>query len=363
MSFWQGKRVLVTGHTGFKGAWLSLWLMRAGARVIGLSLPENGPALFYQLGIAPDMEHRIGDIRDPVGVSRAVADAAPDVVFHLAAQSLVLHGYRDPVETWSTNVMGTVHLLEALRALGKPCAAVLVTTDKVYENREWEFGYRESDPLGGHDPYSSSKAAAELAIACWRNSYLNGASPIPNCVRIASARAGNVIGGGDWAENRIVPDMVRALGAGQPVRMRNPNAVRPWQHILEPLSGYILLARRLSESADPRFQTAFNFGPAADAERTVAELVDECLRYWPGLREDVPAPGPYEAKPHESGRLALSIDRARARLGWSPRWDFARTARETMAWYRAAGHSGPGELRELSLQSIRAYEGQADATA
>jgi CDP-glucose 4,6-dehydratase len=349
VSFWRGRRVLITGHTGFKGAWLSLWLVNAGARVTGLALPpDTSPSLFDQLGLAGELDHRIGDIRDPGAVAAVVAEVSPDAVFHLAAQSLVLRGYREPVATWATNVMGTVHVLEALRALDKPCAAVLVTTDKVYQNQEWEFGYRETDPLGGHDPYSASKAATELAVACWRRSYLNGASP----ARIASARAGNVIGGGDWSENRIVPDMIRALSAGLPIKLRNPRAVRPWQHVLEPLGGYLLLARRLLESDEPRYQDAFNFGPAADAERSVRELVEESLRHWPGSYEDASDPD----TPHEAGRLALSIDRARSRLGWTPRWDFGRSVRETMAWYRAGAEARARELRELSLRAIRDYE-------
>lgn len=351
MSFWQGRRVLITGHTGFKGAWLSLWLLNAGARVTGLALPpDTSPSLFEQLGIAGELDHRVGDIRDAGLVAAVVAEVSPDAVFHLAAQSLVLRGYRVPVETWQTNVMGTVHVLEALRALDKPCAAVLVTTDKVYQNQEWEFGYRESDPLGGHDPYSASKAATEVAISCWRHSYLSGASP----VRIASARAGNVIGGGDWSENRIVPDMVRALSAGRIVKVRNPRAVRPWQHVLEPLGGYLVLAQKLLESDERRYQDAFNFGPAADSERTVRELVEEGLRHWPGSFEDASDPD----MPHEAGRLALSIDRARSRLGWTPRWDFGLTVRETIAWYRAGAEAQSRELRELSLRAIRDYENE-----
>jgi CDP-glucose 4,6-dehydratase len=349
VSFWRGRRVLITGHTGFKGAWLSLWLLNAGARVTGLALPpDTSPSLFDQLGMAGEMDHRIGDIGDAGLVAATVAEVSPDAVFHLAAQSLVLRGYREPADTWATNVMGTVHVLEACRALDKTCAAVLVTTDKVYRNQEWEFGYRESDPLGGHDPYSASKAATELAVACWRMSFLSGASPI----RIASARAGNVIGGGDWSENRIVPDMIRALSAGLPIKLRNPNAVRPWQHVLEPLGGYLLLAQRLLESDEGRYQDAFNFGPSADAERTVRELVEESLRHWPGASEDASDPD----MPHEAGRLALSIERARSRLEWTPRWDFGRSVRETMAWYRAGAEAQPRELRELSLRAIRDYE-------
>jgi CDP-glucose 4,6-dehydratase len=349
VSFWTGKRVLITGHTGFKGSWLSLWLAQHGAHVTGLALPpETTPSLFDQLGLVGEIDHRIGDVCDAGLVAAVVREASPDVVFHLAAQSLVLRGYRTPVETWQTNVMGTINVLEALRVRDKPCAAVLVTTDKVYENREWEFGYRESDPLGGHDPYSASKAGAEIAIASWRSSYFHGASP----VRIASVRAGNVIGGGDWCENRIVPDMIRALSAGQPVRVRNPRAVRPWQHVLEPLGGYLMLGQRLMESDDRRYQDAFNFGPTSEAVRNVRALVEEGLRHWPGVIEDASDPN----QPHEAGQLALSIDRACTRLGWMPRWDFERTVAETMTWYRGALEGDAAGIRERSLASIRAYE-------
>jgi CDP-glucose 4,6-dehydratase len=346
MSFWSGKRVLVTGHTGFKGAWLSLWLTQLGAHVTGLSLPpDTKPALFDLLGLAKDIDHRTGDIRDADLVKRALAEAAPDVVLHLAAQALVLRGYREPLETWHTNVMGTAHVLEAIRALDKPCVAVLITTDKVYQNNEWEFSYRESDRLGGHDPYSASKAASELVISSWRQSYFGPGSP----VRIASARAGNVIGGGDWAENRIIPDLIKAVRDGRPVKLRNPHAVRPWQHVLEPLGGYLLLAQRLAESDRLAYQDSFNFGPAADAERTVGELVKESLQHWPGSVEDVSVPGQL----HEASRLALSIERARSRLGWEPLWNFSRTVQETINWYRDSTTAAP---RELTLRNIRDYE-------
>jgi CDP-glucose 4,6-dehydratase len=354
VNFWRGKRVLITGHTGFKGAWLSLWLLKSGARVTGLALPPpTDPSLFDQLKIHSELEHHIGDIRDQSVVAAAIAAASPDVVFHLAAQSLVLEGYQTPVETWQTNVMGTVHVLEALRAAGKPCAAVLVTTDKVYENREWDFGYRECDPLGGHDPYSASKAAAEIAVSCWRSSYLSGTSPI----RIATARAGNVIGGGDWSQNRIVPDMIRALAAGEPVRLRNPHAVRPWQHVLEPLSGYLTLGRRLIESDDRLYQDAFNFGPTSESVRNVQELVEAGLRHWPGRYEDASN----SVRPHEAGLLGLTIDRARSRLGWIPRWNFDRTVQETMTWYRSAMLSTSPDINAISSRAIADYEAQIEA--
>lgn len=356
MSFWIGKQVLVTGHTGFKGAWLSLWLNLLGARVTGVSLqPDTTPSLFAQLELAALLEHRVLDIRDAEALSRVVRETKPDVVLHLAAQSLVLCGYQSPVETWATNVMGVVHILEAMRGLDKLCAAVIVTTDKIYENNEWEFGYRENDPLGGHDPYSASKAGAEIAVSSWRRSFFPEGSPI----RVATARAGNVIGGGDWAANRIIPDIVRALQAGEPIKLRNPGAIRPWQHVLEPLGGYMRLAQALAESPSPVFGDAFNFGPRADANRTVGDLVNEALRHWPGgIIENAARPGAL----HEAGRLTLTIDRAQQRLGWCPRWDFARSVKETMDWYCQSRALDAPRLRELSLRSIRAFEADEHAT-
>ena len=352
MSFWQGRRVLLTGHTGFKGAWLSLWLQQLGAQVTGLALePETDPALFTQLGLADRMDHHILDVRNAEGVAQLVRAARPDVVLHLAAQPLVLRGYSEPVETWNVNVLGTIHLLEALRSLGSPCAAVMVTTDKVYENREWEFGYREDDTLGGHDPYSASKAAAEIAVSCWRRSFLSDKTQ----VRVATARAGNVIGGGDWSEYRIVPDIARAFGSDKPIEVRNRHATRPWQHVLEPLSGYMRLAQALSQSEDQHLQDAFNFGPEAEASRTVGDLVAECVKHWPGPIEDVSPPN----APHEASNLSLTIDRARERLNWTPRWNVARGVKETMIWYRSAQELDTAGLRELSLGQIRAFEDEA----
>jgi CDP-glucose 4,6-dehydratase len=252
---WRGRRVLITGHTGFKGSWLSHWLLRRGAEVFGLSLaPDTTPALFDQLGLASRLDHQIGDIRTPGLVAARVAEVQPDAIFHLAAQPLVLRSYADPVETWSTNVMGTLHVLEAARAHDRPCALVVITTDKVYENREWPHPYREPDRLGGHDPYSASKAATELVVASHARAFLQGGP-----VRLASARAGNVIGGGDWAENRILPDLARALAAGRPLALRNPGAIRPWQHVLDPLAGYMMLAERMLAGAP--VPDAVNFGP------------------------------------------------------------------------------------------------------
>lgn len=345
-AFWNGKRVLVTGHTGFKGSWLTLWLTTLGARVAGFALePDTTPHLFTQLGLAGGIDHAIGDIRDPRAVEARVAEIGPDVVFHMAAQPLVRRSYAEPALTWQTNVMGTVHLLEALRAIRHPCAVVIVTTDKVYENREWEHAYRETDRLGGVDPYSSSKAACELATDSWRRSFCAGGST----VRIASARAGNVIGGGDWAEDRIVPDIVRAIAAGRPVVVRNAASIRPWQHVLDPLSGYLVLARRLSETADRTLQSAFNFGPDPAAARTVGDLVAEAFVTWPGTATAADA-GPAV---HEAGLLTLATSKARSLLGWSPAWDFSRAVRETMLWYRES--SGGGDPRGLTLGQLGRY--------
>jgi len=344
--FWRGRRVLVTGHTGFKGSWLTLWLSTLGARVAGFALePDTSPSLFGQLGLADAIDHRIGDIRDPRAIADRVAEVRPEVVFHMAAQPLVRRSYAEPVLTWQTNVMGTVHLLEALRPIDRPCAVVIVTTDKVYENREWVHAYRETDRLGGHDPYSSSKAACELATESWRKSFFADRSP----VRIASARAGNVIGGGDWAEDRIVPDMARGLAAGRPVTVRNPASVRPWQHVLDPLSGYVVLARKLFESDDPELQSAFNFGPEAADARTVRDLVHEAFATWPGTA----AWGDAAPAVHEARLLTLATSKARALLGWTPTWGFTQAVAETVRWYRDIhGGGSPAGLAARQLESF-----------
>jgi CDP-glucose 4,6-dehydratase len=340
--FWRGRRVLLTGHTGFKGSWLAFWLLELGAEVTGLALPpEPGPSLFEALGLAERLNHRIGDIRDPVVLRQAVEACRPEVVLHLAAQPLVRRSYGEPVFTWETNVMGTIHLLEALRPLPEPCTAVLITTDKVYRNNEWFYGYRENDPLGGHDPYSSSKAAAELAISSWRSSYCGTLPHQTAHLRVASARAGNVIGGGDWAADRIVPDAMRALAEGRPIGVRNPGATRPWQHVLEPLGGYLLLAERLACADDPGpLASAFNFGPQLEANRSVRELVEQSLRHWPGSWLDQSD----ASSPHEANLLNLVIDKAHHQLGWAPRWPFATTIERTVHWYRQVHETDAGAL-------------------
>ncbi|MCP9825458.1 CDP-glucose 4,6-dehydratase [Synechococcus sp. EJ6-Ellesmere] len=353
-AFWRGRRVLLTGHTGFKGAWLLLWLQELGAQVWCYSLEaEPAPNLFRQLAAERPTQshawhHQVGNLADLAELNALVELCQPEVVLHLAAQPLVRRSYRDPLGTWATNVQGSLHLLEALKPLEHPCAVVMVTTDKVYENREWPHGYRECDRLGGHDPYSASKAAAELAIASWRASFCGTATHQTPHLRIATARAGNVIGGGDWAEDRIVPDAMRALAAGQTIAVRRPKATRPWQHVLEPLGGYLLLAELLAKAGHAH-ASAFNFGPNPEANRSVQELLEEALRHWPGSWSDQSAP----QAPHEAGLLQLEISKARQQLGWQPRWDFATTVVRTVDWYRAV-QEGASPM-ECCLADLEAY--------
>jgi CDP-glucose 4,6-dehydratase len=360
-TIYAGKTVWLSGHTGFKGAWLAHWLRQLGAKVHGFALlPPTTPALFDQLGLARRLDHQVADLRDAATVKESIRAAQPDFVFHLAAQAILRVSYDQPVETWTTNVLGTIHVMEALRGLNKPCAAVLVTTDKCYENREWVHGYREEDPLGGFDPYSASKAGAEIAIASWRRSFFAGAP-----VRLASARAGNVIGGGDWAKDRLVPDCIRALQQGRAIPVRNPAATRPWQHVLEPLSGYLWLAAVLSQPAlrpydKDLFASAFNFGPGLESNRTVAELVAEVLKHWPGCWEDKSDPNAV----HEAKLVKLATDKACHLLGWKSVWGFEQAAAATVAWYRqACGAAGTdaaaSPLDELASRQIEAYQAAA----
>lgn len=348
MDFWRNKRVLVTGHTGFKGAWLCELLLGRGAVVSGLALPpEDGDSLFSGLKLNSKVPGDLIDMRDAERVNEAVATARPEIVLHLAAQSLVRRSYRDPVGTWATNVMGTVHLLEALRNLLAPVTAVIVTTDKVYENHEWPHAYRETDTLGGHDPYSASKAAAELVSASWRRSFGE------DRLKIATARAGNVIGGGDWAEDRLVPDIIRALIARRPIEIRNPRSIRPWQHVLDPLHAYLMLAEKLHGAANGQFETAYNFGPELSDVSSVETLVETILAAWPGKWVDASDPG----AAHEAGRLSLTIEKAKSELGWKPVWPFARSVEMTVDWYRnvAAG----GDPAEICQAQIKAFETDA----
>jgi CDP-glucose 4,6-dehydratase len=351
-SHYQGKRVLVTGHTGFKGSWLCEWLLLLGAEVHGYALPApTQPALFDQLELAGRMRHQIGDIRDAGALRRIIEEIRPDYIFHLAAQPLVRLSYEKPIETYEVNVMGTANLLDALRTADWPCAVVLVTSDKCYENREWIYGYRESDSLGGHDPYSSSKAMAELVTSAYRSSFFRD-----HPVKIASARAGNVIGGGDWAADRIVPDCIRALQQKQAIPVRNKRATRPWQHVLEPLSGYLWLAAQIGamSASNSNLCSAFNFGPGHEANRTVAELVEQILQHWPGRWEDKSDPKAV----HEAQFLQLSSDKANALLHWSPVWTFSSAVEQTTLWYGKVS-DGSIPAAQMTVGQIQSYSAAA----
>ena len=344
----NGRCVLVTGHTGFKGSWLTAWLNTLGARVVGLALdPPTQPSHFAAAHMAKGLLDLRVDVRDAQAVRDVVAQFQPDFVFHLAAQALVRRSYDDPLETWQTNVMGTLHVMEALRALDKPCAAVIITSDKCYDNVEWVWGYRETDALGGPDPYSASKGAAELVIRSHVKSYF----PAGSKVRIASARAGNVIGGGDWASDRIVPDCVRAWSKGDVVQLRNPHATRPWQHVLEPLGGYLALAAALA-SQPTLHGEAFNFGPPAQQNHSVLLLVEQMARHWDQVRwEDVSqsAKGPYE-----SGLLKLNCDKALQQLQWRAVMGFEDTVRMTAQWY-GAYYRDPEQITRVTAAQVLAY--------
>jgi CDP-glucose 4,6-dehydratase len=343
------KTVLITGHTGFKGAWLAAWLKQLGANVIGIALdPPTVPSHFGAENLAHGITDLRIDIRDRDAVEDAIVTAQPDFVFHLAAQALVRRSYDDPIETWQTNVMGTLHVLEALRKLGKPCAAVIITSDKCYDNLEWVWGYRETDAMGGPDPYSASKGAAELAIRSHIKSYFPKAT---SKVRIASARAGNVIGGGDWAADRIVPDCVKAWATDNVVLLRNPHSTRPWQHVLEPLSGYLSLAVALSQRPELHGEP-FNFGPQAQQAHSVLELVREMAMHWDQVRwEDVSQSA---AGPYESGLLKLNCDKALHFLRWHAVMVFEDTVRMTAEWYRAY-YQQPNQIADTTRSQIEAY--------
>jgi len=348
--FWRGRRVLVTGHTGFKGSWLSLWLEELGAEVTGFALnPPTNPNLFEVAGVAVGMCSVIGDVRDPQALERAVQDAAPEVVIHMAAQPLVRYSYTHPVETYHTNVMGTVHLLDALRRCASVRAVVSVTSDKCYENREWVWGYRENEAMGGFDPYSNSKGCAELVTAAFRNSYFPPRDYSRHKVGVGSGRAGNVIGGGDWALDRLIPDIVRAIVAGEAVRIRSPHAIRPWQHVLEPLSGYLVLAERLYEQG-AAFAEGWNFGPANQDARPVQWIVERLTQLWgEGSRWELDGAD----HPHEAHYLKLDCSKARMSLGWRPRWDLEKTLARIVEWHKA--HVAGGDMREITLGQIRDY--------
>lgn len=351
-SFWRGKRVLLTGHTGFKGAWLALWLQRLGAQVTGLALaPATTPALFTLAGVAQGMDSHVCDVRDAAAVAAAVRAAQPDVLLHLAAQALVRPGYAAPLDTFATNVMGTAHVLDALRGLDSVRVAVVVTTDKVYRNREWAYPYREDDALGGHDPYSASKAAAELVAASYRDSFL-----AVQGVAVATARAGNVIGGGDWAEDRLIPDAVRAWEQGATLHIRHPQATRPWQHVLEPLAAYLRLAEVLWQR--PQRAGAYNFGPLPHEAATVQHVIELASDAYPASATS------YEKNsnhPHEANWLALETAHARSTLGVQARWPLATAVARTMEWYHAQQHGA--DALALCHADIDAYTAAADIAA
>ena len=351
----RGKSVLVTGHTGFKGSWLTLWLHDLGARVTGYSLaPPTSPSNFVVSHVDElAAENLPADIRDVSRVAAVIDKAQPDVIFHLAAQTIVRESYLTPRETFETNVMGTINVLEAVRRRGRPCVVVVVTSDKCYENREQTAGYRETDPLGGHDPYSASKGAAEIAVAAYRASFFPPERVGVHRVKLATARAGNVIGGGDWAKDRIIVDAVTYLARREPVPVRNPRAVRPWQHVLEPLSGYLLLAAKMLASEDPELCSAWNFGPAGEPA-TVQNLVERFCAAWGGGQwKDAGDP----AHPPETHTLQVNIEKAAAKLGWRPRWDLAQTVAKTAAWYRVYYDHPEQSMRPLCLADITAYSG------
>lgn len=349
-AFWKGKRVLLTGHTGFKGSWLSLWLQSMGVQVIGYSLtPPNNPSLFDVAEVGKGMTSIIGDIRDLEHLRAVFAEHQPEIVIHMAAQALVRYSYVNPIDTYSTNVMGTVHVLEAARLTKRVRTIVNVTSDKCYENKEWTWGYRENEPMGGYDPYSSSKGCAELVTVAYRNSYFNPDKYGEHGVAIASGRAGNVIGGGDWAEDRLIPDIMRAIAQGKPVHIRNPHAIRPWQHVLEPLSGYLMLAQKLYEEG-ASYAEGWNFGPSDEDAKPVQWIVEKFTQSWGEGASWKLDDGNH---PHEAHYLKLDCSKAKARLGWHPRWHLEETLSAIVDWHQAYQNSE--NMREKTLQQIAKY--------
>ena len=351
-SFWKGKRVFLTGHTGFKGGWLSLWLTSMGAKVTGYALAANTAPNFYEVAkVQEDLESsNIADIRDLDILQKAMVKAQPEIVIHMAAQPLVRYSYANPVETYATNVMGTVHVLESIRALDCVRVAVIVTTDKCYENKEWAWGYRENEPMGGHDPYSNSKGCAELVTSAYRQSYFSPGQYEKHRVAIASARAGNVIGGGDWSEDRLIPDAIKAFDANQPLMIRNPLATRPWQHVLEPLSGYLVLAQALYEQG-AQFDGGWNFGPRDEDARAVQDVIDLLIKGWVSTatwQQDT------SEQPHEAHSLKLDCSKARQYLKWIPKWSLEDAVLKIANWHKAL--SDGKDMRAVSLEQIKSYQ-------
>jgi len=351
-SFWNGKHVFMTGHTGFKGGWLSLWLASMGAKVTGYALAPNTTPSFFEVAKveAGLKQSHIADIRDLENLQKAMAYARPEIVIHMAAQPLVHYSYANPVETYATNVMGTVHILESIRALDCVRAVVIVTTDKCYENQERTLGYSENEPMGGYDPYSSSKGCAELVTSAYRQSYFSVEKFDQYCVSIASARAGNVIGGGDWSEDRLIPDAIKAFEAKEPLMIRNPLATRPWQHVLEPLSGYLVLAQALYQEG-AKFGGAWNFGPKDEDARSVEEVVDLLIKNWnssAGWKQDD------GEQPHEAHSLKLDCSKARQNLGWIPKWSLEKAIEQIAEWQKS--YQSQDNMQAVSLKQINSYQ-------
>lgn len=351
MKFWNGKKVFMTGHTGFKGSWMSLWLQSLGADLCGFSLPApTEPNLFTVANVAEGMTSIEGDIRDLDSLQKAMVDHQPDIVIHMAAQPLVRYSYQHPVETYATNVMGTVHVLEAMRHVDSARVGVMITTDKCYENKEWVWGYREDEPMGGHDPYSSSKGCAELVVSAYRDSFFSPATYDQHKVAIASARAGNVIGGGDWALDRLIPDIMRAIQEGRPVLIRSPHATRPWQHVLEPIGGYMCLAEQLWHSGADCAE-GWNFGPTDDDAKPVSWIVERLTQMWgDGASWEVDGGN----HPHEANYLKLDCSKAKARLGWTPRTSLATALEWIVEFYQA--YQNNGDMRSLTLDQIQRFQ-------
>ena len=348
--FWIGKKVLITGHTGFKGSWLSLWLQHLGAEIIGLSLdPPTKPSLYEQANIADGILSLREDIRNGEKIKNIFNEHKPEIIFHLAAQPLVRYSYREPVETYETNVMGTLHVLEAIRSIDSVRAAIMVTTDKCYDNKEWEWGYREIEAMGGKDPYSSSKGAAELLIASYRDSYFPNNKYFQHKTAIGSVRAGNVIGGGDWAEDRLIPDMIRAFTSNENLHIRNPNSIRPWQHILDLLYGYMLLAENLTVKGSV-FAEAWNFGPLEGGDKTVKWIVENVNKSWGGgLSWSIDK----SEQPHEATLLKLDCAKAHKHLGWYPCWDLKKSLDMIVQWHKKCDSSI--NMKKICIEQISSY--------